>query len=90
MTSEDNALSYLKMPKDVYVEIPFTFTNDSQCVKNYLYIKAELQGTFVVNMKKCIVFILSDIITTKKKLAYKTRQSKSLLCGRCRRLVARK
>ena len=41
-------------------------------------------------MKKCIVFILSDIITTKKKLAYKTRQSKSLLCGRCKMRVARK
>jgi len=32
MTAEDNAFFYLKMPKGVYVEIPFTFTNDFQCV----------------------------------------------------------
>jgi hypothetical protein len=32
MTAEDTAFVYFKMPKDVYVEIPFTSTNDFHCV----------------------------------------------------------
>lgn len=32
MTAEDTAFAYSKMPKDVYVEIPFTFTNDFHCI----------------------------------------------------------
>jgi len=32
MTAEDTAFAYFKTPKDVYVEIPFTFTNDFHCL----------------------------------------------------------
>jgi hypothetical protein len=87
---EYTAFVCFKTPKDVYVEILFTFTNDFHCV-----LKLSLYKTWVTRNLCCEheeVYSLYSFWhhNNKKKLAYKTRQSKSLLCGRCRRRVARK
>jgi hypothetical protein len=46
------------MLKDVNPEILFTFPNDFHCVLKLSVYKSWVQGTSVVNMNKCIVFIL--------------------------------
>lgn len=90
MTSEDTAFVYLQMPKDVYVEIPFTFTDDFHCVLKLSVYKSWVTRNFCCEYEEVYSLYSFWHHNNKKKLAYKTRQSKSLLFGRCKRRVARK
>ena len=78
------------MPKDVYIEILFTFTNDFHCVLKLSVYKSCVTRNVCCEHKEVYSLYSFWHHNNKKNLAYKTRQSNSLLCGRCRKRVQKK
>jgi hypothetical protein len=66
------------MPKGVYIEILFTFQNDFHSVLKLSVYKTWVQGTSVVNMKKCTVFILLWHHNNNKKASLQNTSVKKL------------